>query len=260
MKIKKNIEKYKINHKLICYGSDFNFPSINIDYELTEINLEELLRDKVGCTSLLVWLGFGLVHQKQNIYFEKFKINQYFGDLVGLIIRVQNNYKSQMSSIILNMGLQGFLGQIKQIFNKDKTDENSIDVQKNRIRYPRAFYGKYNYIKNYNEEESKIIDNFIFKYKNNFKDIFCNDLMQSKNYIFYLSGLSLFIFTKKHELYYKIDYKNIESVLNEEENLIIKYKKENDEENPPSVINCDEVHFAKRMVKFLYKYIDKKYN
>ena len=258
IKVKKNIEKYKINQKLICYGSNFNFPSINIDYELTEINLEELLRDKVGCTSLLVWLGFGLAHQKQNIYFEKFKINLYFGDIVGLISRVQNNYKSQMSAIILNMGLHGLIGQIKQIFNNEKTDENSIDVQKNRIRYPRAFYGKYNYIKNYNEEEAKIIDNFIFKHQNDFKDIFCNELMQSKNYIFYLSGLSLFILTKKYELHYKIDYKNIENVLNKEENLIIKYRKENGEENPPSIINCDEIHFAKRMVKLLCEYIDKK--
>ena len=258
IKIKKNIEKYKINQKLICYGVDFNFPSINIDYELTEINLEKLLRDKVGCTSLFVWLGFGLVHQKQNIYFEKFKINQYFGDLVGLILRVQNNYKSQMSSIIFYMGLHVLFGQIKQIFNKEKIDENSIDVQKNRIRYPRAFYGKYNYIKNYNEEEAKIIDNLILKYQNDFKEIFCNDLFQSNNYIFYLSGLSLFIFTKKYELYYKIDYNNIENVLNEEENLIIKYKNENGEENPPSVINCDKAHFAKRIMEFLYKYKDKK--
>ena len=82
--------------------------------------------------------------------------------------------------------------------------------------------------------------------------------MQSKNYIFYLSGLSLFILTKKYELHYKIDYKNIENVLNKEENLIIKYRKENGEENPPSIINCDEIHFAKRMVKLLCEYIDKK--
>ena len=257
IKIKKNMEKYKKNQKLICYGSEFKFPSINIDFELTEINLEKLLREKVGCTDILVWLGFGLVRQQQNIFLEKFTINEYFGDFSGLIIKMKNNYKSQMSSVVLNMGLKGFIGQIKQLFNKDKTDENSIDVQKNRIRYPRIFYGKYKYIKNYNEEEAKIIDNFISKYQKDFKEIYCNDLLQNKNYIFYFSGLSLFVCTKDYELYYKIDYKNIDRIDNEEENLIIKYKKENEEENPPTAINCDKDYFAKKLVKLLNNYVDK---
>ena len=257
IKIKKNIEKYKNEAKLICYGSEFNFSSINIDYELTEINLEQLLRDKVGCTDIYVWLGFGLVRQNQNLYIEKFKINQYFGDVAGLLLRVQNNYKSQMSSIIINMGLKGFIGQIRQLFVKERTDENSIEVQKNRIRYPRAFYGKYNYIKNYNEEEAIIIDKFISMFQNSFKETFCNEIIQSKNYIFYFSGLSVFIFTKNYELYYKIEYKTIDKIYNEAENLIIKYKNDNDEDNPPSIINCDEVHIAKRIIKLLNKYVGK---
>ena len=54
---------------------------------------KKLLREKIGCTDLLVWLGFGLARHNQNIYLEKFTINQYFGDIQGLIIKVQNNYK-----------------------------------------------------------------------------------------------------------------------------------------------------------------------
>ena len=254
--IKKNIEKYANNQGIICFGSNFNFPSINIDFELTEINLEKLLRDKVGCTDLLVWIGFGLVRQNQNIYLDRFTINNYFGSFSGLLVKMQNNYKSQMSKVILNIGLSGILGQIKQFFfSGNQTDENSTEVQKNRLRYPRAFYGKYHYIKNYNEEESKIIDKINDLFKNDFKELFCNDILQSKNYIFYFSGSSLFIFTKNYELYYKIDYINIEKVYNEEENLIIAYKKDNGEENPPSIINCSEVHISKRMEKLFNKYI-----
>ena len=254
--IKKNKEKYANNQGLICFGSKFNFPSINIDFELTEINLEELLRDKVGCTDLLVWIGFGLVRQNQNIYLERFIINNHFGDFSGLLVKMQNNYKSQMRNVILNIGFKGILGQIKQFFfSGNQTDENSTQVQKNRIRYPRAFYGKYHYIKKYNEEESKIIDKINDLFQNDFKELFCNDILQSKNYIFYFSGSSLFIFTKNYELYYKIDYSNVEKVYNEEENLIVAYKKDNGEENPPSVINCSDVHISKRMIKLFNKYI-----
>ena len=256
IKIKKNIEKYKNHKKLICFGSEFNFPSINIDYELTEINLEKLLREKVGCTDLLVWLGFGLVRQNQNIYLDKFTINNYFGDFAGLMKKMQDNYKSQMTSVILNMGFRGLIGQIKQLFVNDKTDENSIDVQKNRIRYPRAFYGKYNYIKNYNEEEAKIIEKIIFTYQKDFKEIFCNNILQSRNYIFYFSGSSLFIFKKNYELHYKIDYKTIDNVYNNGDNLIIKYKTENDEESPSSIVKCDEIQIAKKIVKYFNNFVD----
>ena len=255
IKIKNNMEKYKNHQNLICYGSEFNFPTVNIDFELTEINLEELLRDKVGCTDLLVWLGFGLVRDNQNIYLEKFTLNNYLGDFAGLIKKMKDNYKSQMLSVIINMGFHGLLGQIKQLFIDDRTDENAIDVQKNRIRYPRAFYGKYHYIKNYNEEEAKIIEKIISMYQKDFKEIFCDNLLQSKNYLFYFSGSSLFIFKKNYELYYKIDYKTIDKVYNRDENIIIKYQKENDEENPSSIINCDEIPIAKKMVKYLNNYI-----
>ena len=256
IRIKANIEKYNKYQKLICYGSDFNFPSLNIDYEFTEINLEKLLRDKVGCTDLLVWLGFGLARHNQNIYLEKFTINQYFGDIPGLILKAQNNYKSQMTSVILNMGMHGLLGKIRQFFLKDRTDENSIDVQKSRIRYPRAFYGKYRYIKNYSDDDAKIIEKFMFIYRKDFKDLICNDIVQSKNYFFYFSGLSLYVFTKKYEVYFKIDYNKIDKVYNDKEFLIIKYKKDNDEEYPPSTINCGESHVSKKIIKILIKYID----
>ena len=35
-----------------------------------------------------------------------------------------------MSAIIINMGLHGLIGHIKQIFNNEKTDENSIMFKK----------------------------------------------------------------------------------------------------------------------------------
>ena len=256
IKIRKNLEKYKNQQNLICYGKEFNFPSINIDYELTEINLEQLLREKMGFPDLLVWFILGLVRENQNLYLEKFTLNNYFGDFPGLMKKMKDNYKPQMDSVILEMGFKGLLGQIKQLFVVDRTDENAIDVQKNRIRYPRAFYGKYHYIKNYNEEEAKIIEKIILIYLKDFNEIFCDNLLLSKNYIFYFSGSSLFIFKKSYELYYKIDYKTIDKVYNRDENIIIKYKKENDEENPSSIINCDEIPIAKKMVKYLNNYID----
>ena len=43
-------------------------------------------------------------------------------------------------------------------------------------------------------------------YKKDFNDIYCNDIIMSKKYIFYFSEEALYIFTKNYELHYKVEY------------------------------------------------------
>ena len=155
------------------------------------------------------------------------------------------------------MGLKGLWGQIKNHFFNEKTDLNSIDVIKNRIRYPRAFYGKYLSIKDYNEQDAKIMDIVQNLYKNDFKEIYCDYLLCSRKYIFYFSGKSLFIFTHNFELHYKIEYNTVNNVYNEDENLLIRYKQENGEDNPPSQINVEDEELAEKIKVILENYLSK---
>ena len=134
---------------------------------------------------------------------------------------------------------------------------NSVDVVKHRIRFPRAFYGKYQSIRNYSEDEAKIIDIVNNLYKKDFKDIYCDNLTWNRKYIFYFSGKSLFIFTHNFELHYKIEYNTVDSVYNEDENFIIKYKQENGEDNPPSAINCEEEDLAQKLSEYFQNYLNK---
>ena len=255
--IKKNFNKYKFSRKLICFGSKFHFPPINIDFEITDLYLEKILQYEFRIPYMIIWILLGLSKQNQNIYLDKTVVSNYFGDLSRLFQKAKQNYESSALNIALSLGLKGLWGQIKNHFFNEKTDLNSIDVIKNRIRYPRAFYGKYLSIKDYNEQDAKIMDIVQNLYKNDFKEIYCDYLLCSRKYIFYFSGKSLFIFTHNFELHYKIEYNTVNNVYNEDENLLIRYKQENGEDNPPSQINAEDEELAEKIKVILENYLSK---
>ena len=255
--VKNNFQKYEISQKLICFGSKFNFPEINLEFEISEQNLENILENKFGIPCFFAWVLLGLSKQNQNIHFEKAEIEHYFGDFTRLFQKALEIYSSNALNIGLVLGLKGIWGQIKNYLFGLQSDLNSVDVVKNRIRYPRAFYGKYLSIGNYNEQDAKIIEIINGLYKGDFREIYCDHIICSRKYIFYFSGESLFIFTHSFELYYKIEYYTVDSIYNEDENLIIKFKEENGEDNPPSVINCEEEELAEKIKEYFEKYLDK---
>ena len=257
IKLKNNFTKYKISQKMICFGSKITFPEINIDFEITQTNFEKLLQQKLGVPYFIIWVLLGLSNYNQNIYIEKAVINNYFGDFPRLFQKAGQNYATKAIGPALNLGIQGIFGQIKNLFWNIKNDLNSVEVVKNRIRYPRAFYGKYRAIKNYSEQDSKIIDMVNNLFKNEFKNIYCDYLVWNRKYIFYFSDDALFIFTHKFELHYKLEYNGINNIYNNNENLIIKYKKENGEVNPSSIIDCENEKLAEKIVDYLKNYLNK---
>ena len=254
--IKNNFQNYIFNQKLICFGFIFNFPSISFDLKLIEEGLETLMTEKFNKSYLFIWVTLGLSKQNQNINIEKIIINNYFGDILGLFQRAQEEYKAKVLYLGPNLIMKGIWGQVKYFFSDKDKEINYLNDDKNRIRYPRAFYGKYFAIKNYNETEAKIIEVINDMYKKDFNDIYCNDIIMSKKYIFYFSEEALYIFTKNYELHYKVEYPIVNNVYNQDENLVIKYRQENDEEdNPPTVIDCDNEALCTKIVKYLKNYL-----
>ena len=114
--LKNNFEKYKFSQKLICFGSQFNFPEINIDFEITEQNLEKILTKKFGIPYLAIWILLGLSKQSQNIYFERAIIDNYFGDFSRLFQKARQSYEANALNVALGLGLKGIWGQIKNFF------------------------------------------------------------------------------------------------------------------------------------------------
>jgi hypothetical protein len=158
IKINKQIENY-LKENSIYFGNNFSFPEIDLNFELNEVGLKELLKDKLNTPQYLIWLGSGLVGKEHNVYISNQKLNSYFGSMKNLIEKIILMYKDAASSEMNKIGIRGFFGQIQQLFtNPNKTDKYCTDVQKGRIRHPRAFYGKYKYFKKYNMNDAKYLE------------------------------------------------------------------------------------------------------
>ena len=128
--VKKQFENYQKDNS-IYYGTKFLFPAIDINFELDEVGLDKLLREKGNASPFLVWLGNGLVGSNHNIYLTPPQLRFYSGNLQNLLKKIILMYKDVANSEVTKIGLKGILGQIEQFFTKsNKTNKECTEVQK----------------------------------------------------------------------------------------------------------------------------------
>ena len=246
-KIKKLSENYRKENS-ICYGTNISFPEIDINFDVTEIGLGKLLYEKANCSDFFIWLGYGLVGKEQNLFLDKPIIYSYLGSLGNLIQKISIIYKEQLSSEITNIGLKGLWGQIQHLFiNIDKTDKNCVEVQKNRIRRPRALYGKYKYFKPFDNDDAVYFDILKNKYHLEENGIYCCDLVKGSNYLYLFTNLDLIVFyIGDYKDIAKINYSSIIKVTKEKNNIIIFLN-----EGKNISICCESVSLAENVSKIL---------
>ena len=253
-KVIKQFENYQKENS-ICYSTNISFPEIDIKFQLTEVGLSKLLVEKVNCSDFFVWLGQGLVGKEQNLFLKKPLINSYLGSFNTLIKKILLIYKDQMSSEITNMGLKGFLGQIQQFFiSKSKTDKKCIEVQKNRFRPPRAFYGKYKYFKIYDKDDADYNNKLENKY--NFEDngVFLDEIFKGEKNIYYFTNRFLFVFIDNtFEINSKVEYASIDKAKFDQENLFVYFNEEGKKKNNCNFIPiiCENNNIAEKVSQLL---------
>ena len=253
-KIRKQIENYQKENS-IFYGSNFSFPEIDLNYELNEIGLNELLKEKFNAPQYLVWLGNGLVNREHNVYIKNPKLESHFGSLKSLIEKIILMYKDSASSEINSIGFKGLLGQIGQIFiNSKTTSKNCTDVQKGRIRYPRAFYGKYKYFKKYNSNDAKYLDILENKFNLEKSGIYLSDFIPGKKLLFAFTNYHLVVLeTNSLKEYINVDYSFIDRA-ECDKNIVIIYlnaKGKNQKKVEQLPINCDIASNAENISQIL---------
>ena len=197
-KINKQLEYY-LKENSIYYGTNLSFPTMDINFDLNEIGLDDLLIKKLNYPNYLVWLCHGLVGREQNIYLSPIKLNTYSGSLSNLFNKVMHMYNDSVDSEINKIGIKGFLGQIEQFFtSSNKTDKKCIDVQKKRIRYPRAFYDKFKYYKKYGEIDAINFEKLEKKFKLEKNPIYLTDIIDDKIYLYTFTNKYLVVLLKEN--------------------------------------------------------------
>ena len=252
--IKKQFENYQKENSIYS-GTNFSFPVIDVNFELNEVGLEELLKEKLNIPQFLVWIVNGLVGTEHNIHLKTDKLKSYFGSLKNLLEKIILMYKDETSSEIYKIGFKGFLGQIGQLFNfSEKTKSNCTDVQKGRIRNPRVFFGEYKYFKKYDENEAKNYKLLDDKFNLQKNLIYLSDLISGKKFLFTFTKSYLLILDKNSlKNYTNVNYDWIDKAECDNNCIIIYMNEKGKKETKRNdiTLDCENELNAKNISKLL---------
>ena len=71
---------------------------MKIDFEITSFGLDQLLKQKLGCSFFFVWLANGLCGRKTSINVAKGEVTDFVGKINGAIKTIYSHYKSKVES------------------------------------------------------------------------------------------------------------------------------------------------------------------
>ena len=259
-KIKEYIKNY--NKKgLVFHGNNFQLPKLKIDFIISKVGLEHLLVNKFGFSSFFVWAAKGLTEQKNSINLENYTIPLYIGDFKGIIKLIYQRYKHSIKSEFVNIGIKGFFGNISKIIDKkigkkvikffnnglenilgkEQNNYDNIEIEESEYNYKqeyirkrskRAFYGKFKYFKEFNQDDAYYFDLIPKKINNNgMKFIFTNFLKGSNNNIYVFTDSAFLIMTTNVEVYNTIYYFYISNVNWRNNQIFINYNQNIDGNN-----------------------------
>jgi hypothetical protein len=231
-KIKEYIKSY--NEKgLVFHGTNFELPQLQLVFQISKLGLEHLLLNKFGFSSFFIWTAKGLTEKKHSINLEPYTIPLYIGDFKGIIKKIIQRYKSAVISEFVTIGIKGVIGNISKAINKkvgkkvlkflnnalnknqgmnfydsDEEDNNNLLIEQNeRKRIQRAFYGKFKYYKEFNQDHAYYFDTIpkrLSYLSMNF--VFIDLLKGNNNNLYVFTNVSLMLMTTNLEVYNIIYY------------------------------------------------------
>jgi hypothetical protein len=258
-KIKEYIELY--NKKgLLFHGENLELPKLSLTIQISKNGLNNLLINKFRCSTFYAWAAKGLADQKLSIYLPTKTIGSYIGEFKGIFKLLLQRYKNSIKSEFVQIGIKGFFGNITKIIgdnnvrkkildiinkhgnifginpNKDMTqtsnyneiidDKDEIYDEKTykRKRRQRAFYEKFKYFKEFNDDDAYYFD-MIPKKIGNFgiQFIFTNLVKGSINNIYIFTNSALLMMSSNFEVYNTIYYFCIDKVNWRGNSIVINY-------------------------------------
>ena len=254
----KNIINEYNKANILINATNLDFPPFYIKFELSDVGVDQFLKERMGCSEFYIWVIKGLIGNRHKLTLDKEKLTYKNGGITQYLKWFYDHYEEKIEGKITSMGITGILGHFKSIKNiLVADDQNKTKVQENRVRVPRVFYGKFQYMKKYNEKEELLIKNtFIVNYKVLKDKYYPNSIIIGKNEFFLFTNIALLnVKTSNYEIKKNIKYyfiKNIEPVKNK---IKVNYTQMIDSREF-YVIICDDDEIAKNVCQFLNEEIN----
>ena len=188
-----NEEDVYIKDNILCYGYNFDLPQLKIDFEITNLGLDQLLKQKLGYSFFYVWLANGLCGRKTGINVAKGNIPDFVGKINGALKTIYRYYKSKIVGEITSIGIKGFFGNFTKIFNLIISDKNGKELWGKRKRPPRAFYDKYKCFKTFNEIDSIYFDKIEKKYSYLMNKLYYKNIIKGGKKIYLFTDSCLLV-------------------------------------------------------------------
>ena len=244
------IKEYKKNYNergLIFQGTNFKLPQLQIFFQISKLGLEHLLTNKFAFSSFFIWAAKGLTGQQNSINLEPYTIPLYIGGFKGIIKKIIQRYKKAVISEIVTIGIKGVIGNISKALNKkvgqkvlkffnalnnpgnnfyiEEEEDNSINnINQKRRRIQRAFYGKYKYFKEFNQDHAYYFDLIPKKLSNiSMNYIFIDLLKGNNNNLYVFTNVSLILMTTYMEVYNVIYYFYIDEIILDRNIIYVRY-------------------------------------
>ena len=240
--------------KILLNAKTFVIPNMIIRFELTSIGIKDLFKKKIGCSTFYYWLAKGLVGRGHTLNLVE-SIHPYnnggLGNFFkGIFYHIRSNFENKL----VEMGVKGFLGQIKNIFSFGNT--NFDNLNNNRFRLKRAFYGKFQYFKEYEKQDAYFIDAIFTRHKYLKNTYYPLRIIYGYKQLYFFTNISFLIIDyKNYNIIKEIHYFYIKNSQADKSEVKIEFNQMIDKEKNCS-IKCEDETFANNISNSLNEEIE----
>jgi hypothetical protein len=231
--------------KILLNAKTFVIPNIIIRFELTNVGIKDLLKKRIGCSTFYYWLAKGLVGREHTLNLGE-SIHPYNNGGLGYFFKgIFYHIRANFENKLIEIGLKGFLGQIKNLFSFGSTNLN--DLNKNRFRLKRAFYGKFQYFKEFEKQDAFFIDAIYTRYKYLKNTYYPLRIIYGFKQLYFFTNISLLIIDyKTYNIINEIYYFYIKDSKADKFEVKIEYNQKVDKKDN-CVIKCDNETYAENI-------------
>ena len=239
---KKNelIKEYK-QSRILLNAKNYEIPKLNIRFELTNVGIRELLKERIGCSEFYYWIVKGLIGRAHSLILEPSKYPYSNGGLGYFFKGLLYHIRAKLENKIMDIGFKGLIGQFKNMFSYG---DSNMDMKNNRFREKRAFYGKFKYFKEYSKQDAYFFNSFYEKNKHLKNKYFpLRIIFGVKNFFLFTSISLLIIDYKNYSVVKDIYYFSIKEIKIDKFKVDIEYNQKMDSEDR-YIIHCENETIA----------------
>ena len=247
-----NINNNKYLYKPFSLVIDkFEVSGIKIRFKLKKEGLDTLPKLILDAINYLKCFPFFKIDKETKAILGKISLIGPFKDIKILLNNIKMLIITQLSKELVIKVLHPSANEIKDNINNmighdNKILKNSNDEDISRVKNKRIFLGKNKFYKKYSKNEVNIIQKIKDDLEKH-KDKHVIDIIEDKNWVIFLFDDCL-IYATDSNIKTVMNYKNINSIKNEKNKIVIKYNGEKSEE---IVFEFKDEFISKKVYNFL---------